>query len=131
MERRLSLSLKLLALFFFWYTVVFILSVLPLLGIGLPSLIQPSFRGVAYVWDFELFFTVIYFVWGIYLWKASRTPQQHKLFIDFTLWATFAHILAMFAVGFIRTEDFGHLVIDGVALAIPLALVTIFRYRHG
>lgn len=131
MERKLSLSLKLLAWFFFWYTVVFILSVLPLLGIELPSVFQPQFRGHAYVWDFELFFTAIYFVWGIFLWKASRTPRQHRFFIDFTICATFAHILAMLTVGLIRTTDLVHLLLDGLALAIPLGLVTYFRLKSA
>jgi hypothetical protein len=129
MDQKLSFSLRLLAIFFFWYTAAFILSVLPLLEIKGALLPQLSFRGGAHVWDFEFFFMVIYFVWGIFLWKASNAPLKQKLFIDFTLWATLAHIFAMLVVGFIRRADLSHLLVDATALAIPLLLVTIFRFR--
>lgn len=124
MEHKLSLSLKLLALFFLWYVAVFLLSVASLNGINIPA---PAFRGSEYMWDFELFFAAIYAVWGIYVWKASSNPNQHLFFIDFTLWATFAHIVAMIAVGFVRTEDLAHLLLDAGALAMPLVLVAWFR----
>ena len=37
----------------------------------------------------------IYIVWAVFLWRASREPAQHLLFVDFTIWATAAHALVM------------------------------------
>ena len=129
MRINLSLALKILAIFFWWYGVVFVLSVAPLLGVSLPSILAPEYRGDAYAWDFELMFTLIFVVWGYYLWIASRTPEQHKLFIDFTIAATFAHIAGMLVIGLLRPDDFWHLLKDAVALAIPLGLVLYTRLR--
>lgn len=126
----LKISLRVLALFFWWYLLVFILSILPLIGVSLPSLITPEFRGESYAWDFELMFTAIFVVWGAFLWKAASKPIEHKTFILFTLWATAAHIVAMVVVGLIRVEDFQHLLIDAVALSIPLVLVAL-GYRKA
>lgn len=129
MQKGLSLSLQLLAVFFFWYIVVFVLSVLPLLGLPPTPYLQPEFRGDAYAWDFELFFTAIFAVWGVFLLKAAKTPQKHILFIDFTIWATIAHITAMLIIGIIRIDDLVHLVKDAIALTLPLALAVYFRVR--
>lgn len=122
---KLALSLRILSLFFWWYLVVFVLSVLPLVGINLPPWTVPAFRGETYAWDFELLFTVIFVVWAIYLWKASQNLLANKTFIAFTIWATAAHILAMFLIGLIRPADLPHLAIDGLALTLPLVLVAL------
>jgi hypothetical protein len=37
----------------------------------------------------------IYIVWGIFLIIAARAPSQHRLFLEFTLWANLAHGLLM------------------------------------
>lgn len=129
MQKGLTLSLQLLAVFFFWYIVVFMLSVLPLLGVSFAPYLQPEFRGDTYAWDFELFFTAIFAVWGVFLLKAAKTPQKHILFIDFTIWATIAHIAAMLVIGIIRIDDLVHLVKDAIALTLPLVMVIYFRVR--
>lgn len=120
---RLSLSLKILSLFFFWYLPVFLLSVAPLLGVGLPLWLTPSVRGTVYAWDYELFFVAIFIVWAVFLWKSSYHPSENKTFISFTIWATCFHIAAMLIVGFLRPTDLPHLGLDAIALAIPLLLV--------
>lgn len=131
MKMNLSLSLKILALFFWWYGVVFVLSVARLGGVSLPALPFLEYRGDVYAWDFELMFTAIFLVWGWYLWIASKEPQQHRLFIGFTIAATLAHIAAMLVIGLIRTTDLTHLLIDAVALSIPTALVAYARLKQG
>ncbi len=130
MKLNLGLSLKILALFFWWYIVVFLLSVAPLLGVQLPSALIPEFRGAEYAWDFELMFTLIFAVWGYYLWVASRVPEKHSSFINFTIVATFAHILGMLVVGFVKEGDLWHMLKDAVALSVPTVLVLYLKLRH-
>src|SRR3989339_1656632 len=100
MKVSFSLSLKILAIFFWWYVIVFLLSIAPLIGISIPAIVSPEYRGDAYAWDFELLFTFIFAVWGYYLWSASSNPAKHSLFINFTIAATIAHINGMLIVGF-------------------------------
>lgn len=120
-------ALRLLSLFFFWYLVVFVLSILPLVGVQIPPILQPEYRGTAYAWDFELMFTAIFVVWGFFLWKAAEKPEENRSFISFTIYATIAHIAAMLVIGIVRTADFIHLLVDAVALSVPLALVMYVR----
>lgn len=124
----LTFSLRLLSLFFWWYLIVFLLSVLPLLGVFIPVWLIPEFRGESYAWDFELMFTAIFVVWGAFLWKAANNIKENKSFIRFTIWATAAHIVAMLIIGTVQRDDFQHLLIDAVALSVPLLLV-VFSYR--
>jgi hypothetical protein len=42
--------------------------------------------------------SAIYIVWAVMLWRASDDPASHRLFIDFTIWATVAHGLVMMVV---------------------------------
>lgn len=125
----LPVSLKILAVFFWWYGVVFVLSVARLQGVDISIVPFLDFRGETYAWDFEFMFTLIFLVWGSYLWRASREPEKHKLFIDFTITATTAHILAMLVIALIRSEDFWHLIGDALALSVPTALVLVARFR--
>lgn len=76
MKLNLGLALKILALFFWWYVVVFLVSVSPLLGISVPSIPFTEYRGDSYAWDFELMFTAIFLVWGFFLWKAMMTMRK-------------------------------------------------------
>jgi hypothetical protein len=124
----LKFSLRLLSLFFWWYLIVFVLSVLPLLGVSTPVWLTLEFRGSSYVWDFELMFTAIFFVWGIFLWKAANSPKENKSLIRFTIWATAAHIATMLIIGVIQHNDLQHLLTDALVLSIPLTLV-VFGYR--
>jgi hypothetical protein len=123
---RLSLSLKILSIFYWWYLVVFVLSILPLLNIHIGYV--PEFRGDTYVWDFELFFTAISVVWAVFLWRSSNNPFVNKTFILFTIWATIAHILAMVSVGIIKPAELTHLLLDVGAFVIPVFLVA-WGYR--
>ena len=123
---KLKLSLKILSLFYWWYLVVFILSILPLLDIHIGYV--PEFRGGVYVWDFELFFTAISIVWAVFLWKSSNNPITSKTFILFTIWATTAHMAAMIIVGIIRSTEMAHLLLDASAFVVPLLLV-VWGYR--
>lgn len=129
MKNNLQLSLKILAIVFWSYTPIFILSVLPLLGVSVPNFFFTEFRGENYAWDFELMFSVIFLVWGFYLWKISENPLENLTFIDFTIWASVFHILAMLTIGFIRASDLSHMLKDAVALGVPLLFLVYNRFK--
>lgn len=123
----LSLSLKLLALFFWWYIPNYIFLILSLSGVHVP--IVPEFRiSQLNGWDFELMFATIFAVWGWYVWRAAQNPTKSLYFIDFTIWATVAHIAAMVAVGFFAQDDSAHMFVDAAALSVPTVLVMYFRF---
>lgn len=106
---------------------MFLLSILPFFNIQIGYI--PEFRGNAYVWDFELFFTSISIVWAIFLWRASSNPLTSKTFILFTIWATVAHMLAMVIVGAFKPIEAIHLFKDAGAFVIPILLV-IWGYKR-
>lgn len=125
----LKLALRILAVFFWWYGVVFVLSVARLQGWDVSMVPFLDYRGTSYAWDFELMFTAIFMVWGAYLWMAAKEPQKHRLFIDFTIAATLAHIATMLVIALVRSEDLWHLLGDALALSVPVALVSLARFR--
>ena len=125
MDRNFSLSIKLLAVYFWSFMPTFILSLLPQRNTVFGELFIRDAQVAGY--QFELLFALIFFVWGVYLWKASKNPGTHLFFIDFTLWASVAHLLWMVLIATIQPADTTHLLRDAVILAIPLSLVTYFR----
>ncbi len=129
MKTNLELSLKILAIVFWFYIPIFILSVLPLLGISTPNFFFTEFRGENYAWDFELMFSAIFLVWGFYLWKVSKNPLENFIFIDFTIWATIFHILAMITIGLIKSSDLIHMLKDAVAMGLPLLFLIYCRMQ--
>lgn len=127
MGNRLSLSLKLLAIYFWSFTPVFILSLLPQRDTALGKMFIRDAQLVGY--QFELLFALIFLVWGIYLWRASKRPDRHYLFVDFTVWASIVHLLWMVFVAVMQPADMVHLLRDALFLAIPLGLVVYLRGR--
>ncbi len=125
--KNIKISLRILAIIFWWYIPVFILSILPLLNVSVPNFFFTEFRGVNYAWDFELMFVVIFAVWGFYLWKISNKPLENLIFIDFTIWATVFHIAAMIVIGLIRLDDLQHMVMDAIGMGIPLSFLIYSR----
>ena len=127
MNRNLSLSLKLLSIYFWFYTPVFVLSILPQ---GSSSLGRFFVREAQIVnWEFELLFALLFFIWGAYLWIASGDPMKYRFFVSFTIWTTIAHILWMVFVAMLNTADTVHLLKDAFFLAVPLVLILWFRSR--
>lgn len=126
----LSLSIRVLSIILFLFTPIFFLT---LLALGNPdnSLLQvlkPDIRG-EYKWDFELMFATIYFIWAIFLWKASSNPQKHMLFIDFSIWTNVAHGVVMILIGILREGELVHLLLDSLVLILPAFLILIFRKK--
>lgn len=43
----------------------------------------------------ELMLEGVYFVWGVFFFRAARDPERYRSFIDFTIWANLVHGLIM------------------------------------
>jgi hypothetical protein len=72
----------------------------------------------------EQMLSIVYVVWGAFLWFAARDPLRHRMFIDFTLIANAAHFLLMFVQGIAIDGEHAHLVGDvptGIGLVGVLA----------
>ena len=57
--------------------------------------LAPLLRFQPYNASYESMMAAIHLVWAIMLWRASGNPANHRLFIDFTIWANAAHGLVM------------------------------------
>lgn len=61
---------------------------------------------------YELMISVIYVVWGVFLWRAADDPFKHTLFLDFTVAANVAHFGLMVVQGLMMPGEHIHLVGD-------------------
>ena len=77
-----------------WITLILLNA--PVLGPGSP--LAPLLRFQPYNAAYESMMAAIHIVWAVMLWRASSDPACHRLFIDFTLWASAAHGLVMIVV---------------------------------
>ena len=86
---RLSLVLRAIgALFVLFFVTAFIASAMK---ISTPDLLY-RMLGWGSVGDAEeQMISIVYIVWGLFLWVAARDPLRNRLFIDFTLVANLAH----------------------------------------
>ena len=85
------LAVGFLAAFIPWITLILLDA--PVLAPG--SRLAPLLRFQPYNASYESMMAAIYIVWAVMLWRASDEPANHRLFIDFTIWATVAHGLVM------------------------------------
>lgn len=75
---------------------------------------------------YELMISVVYIVWGAFLWKAAANPLGNKLFLDFTVVANLAHFGLMFLQGVLMHGEHIHLLGDvlmGWVLVVALMVV--------
>lgn len=122
-----KLAVRLMACALWWYVPVFVVSVLDALEVALPSSITPAFRGSQYQWDFELMFTLLFLVWGAFLWRSSKSPQAHESFISFSVWAAISQVAAMLVIGALRPAELLHLTRDALVIGIPAMAVHFSR----
>lgn len=76
----------------------------------------------------EQMISVVYVVWGFFLFAAARDPERNKLFIDFTLAANVAHFGLMAVQAVVYPDEHTHLygdVLLGFAILAVLAAVWI------
>lgn len=85
------LSVGYLAAFIPWITLILVNA--PALAPG--GSLAPLLRFQPYNANYESMMAAIHIVWAVMLWRASRDPARHLLFIDFTIWANAAHGLVM------------------------------------
>lgn len=71
----------------------------------------------------EQMISIVYIVWGIFLWKAAKDPLAHRLFLDFTLVANFAHFGLMAIQAVVIPGEHLHLVGDVLAGFVLLAVL--------
>lgn len=85
------LAVGYLVAFIPWITLVLLNA--PILAPG--GQLAPLLRFQPYNAYYEAMMTAIYIVWAMMMWRAADNPVEHRLFIDFTIWATAAHGLVM------------------------------------
>jgi hypothetical protein len=74
----------------------------------------------------EQMISIVYIVWGFFLWAVARDPGRNKLFVDFTLVANVAHFGLMGVQAFTYSGEHTHLLGDvplGFAILAALAVV--------
>ena len=133
-EKYLSFVLKCSALFLWYFVALFAFIVLdgnraePLLKEG--TALGDMMIRFPYQWDFELFFAGLFLVWGIFLWRSTRTIERDMNMIQFTGWAFLMHAVTMIGAGMIRTQDFVHLLTDSIPWYVLGFLIVYLEYRR-
>ena len=124
-ERRLSVVIRVVAAVF----VVFF--VLALIGSAtqseLPALLY-GLVGWGSVGDAEeQMISIVYIVWGLFLWRAAGDPLRNRLFIEFTIVANLAHAILMGIQALAYPGEHLHLAGDVPGLLIlALALLIVW-----
>jgi hypothetical protein len=118
------LSLGFLGAFIPWITLILLNA--PSLAPG--GRLAPFLRFQPYNPHYESMMAAIHIVWAVMLWRASRTPADHLLFLDFSAWANAAHGVVMLIVtpmqkGMVMTF------VEGVPLFIIAAVLWWLRPR--
>lgn len=111
--QRLKLALRVISIFFVvgflgFYVLVLLDSSLVEKG----SLLGALLRWSPYHKAYEGMIVAIYAVWGIFLWRASNSPAENKLLIDFTIWANLAHALEMLVAALVLEGESMHFIGD-------------------
>jgi hypothetical protein len=88
------------------------------------------------VWDdmsdhVPLMITVIYFVWSVFLIRASRNPSAYASFLDFTMWANLAHGLIMVPQAFGEHVYHSKFMTDIPWVLILAAAIALLRTWRG
>jgi hypothetical protein len=72
----------------------------------------------------------IYFVLGIFLWRAASNPARNLSLIWFTVWSSLAHAAAMAYDSFTGSDQMGHLWGDVAALILVALVLTVLVRRE-
>lgn len=120
------LSIGFLVAFITWITLI-LLNV-PILAPG--GQLAPLLRFQPYNANYESMMAAIHIVWGVMLWRASDNPANHRLFIDFTIWANAAHGLVMLIATPIQ-KGFVMMIFEGAPLLVIAAVLWWLRPRRS
>lgn len=72
----------------------------------------------------------IYFVLGVFLFRAARDPARHLSLIWFTVWSSLAHAAVMAYHSFADPGQMGHLWGDVAALVLTAVVLTVLVQRE-
>lgn len=130
-EKSLKISLKISAIFLWYFTPLFLFIVS---DIGSNLFQQDTILGnlivrYPYQWDYELMFAGFYFIWGVFIWKASKNPENNLSFIKFTAWGFFANVLTNIIAGLFRMEELAHLMTDSIPWFVLGYLILYFSKK--
>lgn len=125
----LRIYLKVLAVGFLAAFVPWIALILldaPILAPG--GALAPLLRFQPYNAPYEAMMAAVHIVWAVMLWRAASNPEQHTLFIDFTIWANAAHGLVMVIVTPLHKGP-AMTVIESIPLLVIAAILWWLRPR--
>jgi hypothetical protein len=120
------LSVGYLAAFIPWITLILLKA--PVLAPG--GRLAPLLRFQPYNPHLESMMAAIHIVWAAMLWRASDDPRRHTLFIDFTIWASFAHGLVMLVATPIQ-KGLVMTIIEGLPLFVIAAVLWWLRPQRS
>ena len=131
-EKSLKVVLKISAIFLWYFTPLFLLIVS---DIGKHLFQENTFFGnlivrFPYQWDYELMFAGFYLVWGIFVWKAAKNPENNLSLIKFTAWGFFANVAMNIIVGLFRTQELSHLLTDSIPWFVLGLLIFIMAKKY-
>lgn len=98
---------KISALYLWSYIPVFILVITDIKFGYLSENIKNILARYPYAWDFELMFTTLFAVWGIFLWKNNNLNK-------FSAYAFVTQGLVMILLGLFRLSEVAHLFTDSI-----------------
>lgn len=78
--------------------------------------------------EYEQMIVAVYFVLGVFLWRAAADPDGNRSLISFTAWSSAAHAAVMAAHAFQEGKRM-HLLADVPALLLIAALLLILQSR--
>src|SRR5690349_11024563 len=73
----------------------------------------------------EQMLSIIYIVWGLFLWRAAKDPFKNSLFIDFTIAANVAHFTLMAVQSLVMPGEHTHLYGDVLVGFIVIAILAV------
>ena len=73
----------------------------------------------------EQMLSIIYIVWGVFLWRAAKDPFKNGLFIDFTIAANVAHFALMAVQSLVMPGEHTHLYGDVLVGFIVIAILAV------
>jgi len=104
-------------------------TVMALVGLLFSAAIYPALGGLRDPANSDTGDTMmmsLYAALGIFLLIAVRNPPAHRSLIAFTAWSSFAHAVAMSALGFeIAAERTGFLIGSAVLVVIGVVLIAL------
>ena len=102
--------IKASALYLFWYVFVFLIVASDLSLHFLPQEIKSILARYPYQWDYELMFSSLFLIWGIFLWRF----HTNKELVTFSGVAFLAQGVAVITLAFLRQNESIHFFLDSI-----------------